>query len=93
MAYPSRRIERSTPSAEWIDGICARRGILAEQLAAEARCTPSYISRLRSGERTPSRSWLELFIVRGGLTKEEALRGYELFRYIPPGYRVVRDAA
>lgn len=89
------RLPLTTATAVWFDGICERRNTSLKQMAKEVGCDHSYLSRIRTGGRLPSRVWYERFVVKCQLTKEEAIRGYELFRYIPPGYRVVpmRDAA
>lgn len=86
-AYP-------TDIAQLIETVCDRRGVSLRRLSIEVGCDHSYISRLRSGARIPSRQWVERFIVKCSLTKDEALRTYEIFRYVPPGYCVVpADAA
>lgn len=78
--YPAR-----TDAGVLIDAICARRGVSLTQLAIEAGTDPSYLSRLRASHRQPSRRWLDRFVSCAQLTRDETIRAYEVFRFVPPG--------
>lgn len=85
----TERTPLTTDIAKLIDRISRRRRVSINDLAKECGSDHSYISRIRSGFRTPTREWIARFAADCSLTEKEEVDLYELFGLIPPGYRIV----
>lgn len=78
-----------TEAGAVLDAIMVKRAWSQSEFAFEAKCDPSFISKLRSGDRTPSREWIDKTVRHAKLNRAEAAQLYRVYHFIPPGWRAI----
>lgn len=74
-----------------LDAVCAARHWSGVRFADEISYDHSYLSKIRSGSREPSREWVAAVVERAALSERETVALYVACGYIPPGFSLVRD--